>query len=180
MFNSFLFYYGLPLFNKTKEYIQTVYTYINNAYDNIVFGLNSDVLLFYKDDDHPYFQYYFNNKNSSITVWKYNKYKKLFYNYNCSAKDTKRFPVLSASIGTIKDNIFTSLINLDEFIDTLYIESSNCGYPTLTQFIYAYMYTNKIYIEKSKELYINYLDTSANECIKKLYYEDFNFCSEKK
>ena len=179
MLNSFLFYYGLPMYNKVRECICNIYNNVYETYENILFGLNSDIILFFKGDDHPYFQYYFDKNNRQITVWKYNKYNKLFYNYNCSTKDTKRFPLLSASIGTKTENKFIKLYDLDEFIDNIHIESSNCSYPNLTQFIYAYMYTNKIYLNKSSDLYINYLDTNANEYTKKLFVEDFDFTSKK-
>jgi hypothetical protein len=178
MFNSFLFYYGLPLYNKTKDLMQNIYISVYKTYNDIMFGLNSDILIFTKNNDHPYFEYFFDN--NSVTIWKYNRYTKLFYNYNCATKDIKRFPLLSASIGIMKDDKFISHFNLDEFIDTVYIESSNCGYPTLTQFIYAYMYTNKVLLNKTDEYYINYLDTCANEFIKKIFVEDFDFLSEKK
>lgn len=178
MLNSFLFYYGLPVYNKVSDYIHTIYTNIYETYENVLFGLNSDVLVFFKNDDHPYFENYFNN-TTDITTWKYNKYKNVFFNYNCLTKDTKRFPLLSASIGIKKETTFIKLFDLDDFIDTVHIEASNFGYPNLTQFIYAYMYTNKIYINKSNDLYINYLDINANESMKKLFIEDFDFCINK-
>lgn len=175
MINHFLFYYGLPFYNKTRELIKNVYTYVNETYENILFGLNSNVIVFNKTDEQPYFQYYFNKGNNDLTVWKYDRYNKLFYNYNCLAKDVKRFPLLSASIGTMIDSKLVKLYDLDEFIDTIHIEASNIGYPSLNQFVYAYMYTNKVYLNKSNDLYINYLDTSVNEFTKKLFVEDSEF-----
>lgn len=175
MINTLLFYYGLyygvPIYNKVKE----IYSYCYDIYDNIVFGLNSDEMVFYKDDDHTFFECYFNERYG-ITLWKYNKYKRIFYNYNCSTKDTKRMPLLSASIGLMFDDKFSKVYDLDEFIDTLHIQASNLSYPSLTQFVYAYMYTNKVYIGKSENFYINYLDVNANEYTKKLFVQDFDFC----
>ena len=73
------------------------------------------------------------------------------------------------------DGKLVKLYDLDEFIDTIHIEASNIGYPSLNQFIYAYMYTNRVYLNKSNDLYINYLDTSVNEFTKKLFVEDSEF-----
>lgn len=179
MLNSFLFYYGLPYYNKLKEVYNNLLSYVYQTYDNIQFGLNSDTLVFYNNYEAPFFEYFCKN-NLNVKVWKYDRYNKLFYNYNCALKDTKRFPLLSASIGILSNEQFVPLYNLDEFIDTVSIESSNHGYPNLTQFIYAYMYSNNIFFDKSKGYYIQYLDTSANEFTKQLFVDDFDFCNEKK
>jgi hypothetical protein len=91
-------------------------------------------------------------------------------------KDKKHLPILSSSIIEKKDdNVVKVLYNLDNFIEEITIESCNVSNPTLTQFIYAWMYTNNIVLDTSKKYYLEYMDTNLNVFTKEIFVENFNF-----
>ena len=87
-----------------------------------------------------------------------------------SDKNTKRLPVLSATL--IYDN---TTINIDDFINSLKIESANYGYPSLQQVMEAWAYKSGIVFDRSKAWKINYLDTDVNEYTKCIFTDSWNF-----
>jgi hypothetical protein len=176
MYYYYLFHYGLPIYSTIKNVIDTTYNTIIHTYNNIVFGLNSDTIVFYKNYDAPFFENFFLNNIKPIVEWRFNRYNKIFYSYSCMHKDKKHLPILSSSIIEKKDdNVVKVLYNLDNFIEEITIESCNVSNPTLTQFIYAWMYTNNIVLDTSKKYYLEYMDTNLNVFTKEIFVENFNF-----
>lgn len=158
--------YGIPIYN----YVSSIFYRINFNIISILKGLHSDVIYFFKDNSAPYISSYINTELSAPIVWKYSRYTKTFFLYNCIEKDVKRFPILSASL---KCNDI--LLHLDDFLSEIKVESSNSTYPTVQHILELYAYTNGIVLDRTLPWTIIYMDLEANEHEKKAFTENWDF-----
>jgi hypothetical protein len=140
--------------------------------------LSSDTIVFFQNNSTPYFLSYLDihNKNNGVVIWKYNINKKLFYQYNCSNKDVKSFPIISAYIEEVKDHGFKEHITyLDDFFKDIQIQASNLRLPTLQQVLEVWSYSNGIVLDRTKVYNLVYLNTSADEITVNCFNDDFDF-----
>jgi hypothetical protein len=164
--------YGIPIIT----FITSTYSFLTNNYtyyhDNVLKITDSNDLVFFHNNPSAYLSSFVNthSANSGVIVWKFNRLTKTFYQTISSDKSTKRLPVLSATL--ICDD---TKINLDDFIESLKIESVNYGYPTLQQVMEIWAYTSGIVLDRNKAWKINYLDTDVNEFTKCIFTDSWNF-----
>ena len=168
----YLFHYGMPIISfltNTYNFITKNYTYY---YDNISKLTDSNDLVFFHKNPSAYLSSFIDihSHNSGVIVWKFNRHTNTFYQAITNDRSTKRLPVLSATL--ICDN---EKIGLDDFIDSLKIESVNYGYPTLQQVMEVWAYTSGIVLDRTKAWKISYLDTDVNEYTKCIFTESWNF-----
>jgi len=168
----YFFNYGIPIItfiSNTYSLLTKHYTYY---YDNISRITDSNDLVFFHKNPSAYLSSFVNthSTNSGVIVWKFNRLTNTFYQAISNDKTTKRFPVLSASL--VCDD---TKINLDDFIESLKIESVNYSYPTLQQVMEVWAYNSGIVLDRTKAWKISYLDTDVNEYTKCIFTESWNF-----
>jgi len=159
----------ISFISNTYNFLTTNYTYY---YDNLSKLTDSNDLVFFHNNPSAYLSSFIDihSPNSGVIVWKFNRHTNTFYQTISCDKNTKRLPVLSATL--IYDN---TTINIDDFINSLKIESANYGYPTLQQVMEAWAYKSGIVFDRSKAWKINYLDTDVNEYTKFIFTDSWNF-----
>jgi hypothetical protein len=171
MYNRFLFHYGIPLYNLFIEKRDAFYTKVMHIKNTCIAALNSDRLVFFAGNPNAYIASYTHYDTSSIIVWNYNRYRQLFYMYNCGIKDTKHIPLLCAKLTLHEKEIY----NLDKFVDTIRIDSSNCGYPTPNQLLEAWAYTEGYVLDRREPYVLEYLDSNLNDYKINPFTDDFIF-----
>jgi len=171
MYKSFLFYYGIPFYNAFLEKTDELYGRIMHIKNTFFALLNSERLVFFVGNPHAYIASYIHYDKSSIILWNYDRYKKLFYMYNCGIKDTKHIPLLSAKLMIDNEEIY----NLDKFVDTIRINSSNYSYPTPNQILEAWAYTEGYVLDRRQPYVLEYLDTNLNDIKINPFTDDFIF-----
>jgi len=164
--------YGARYINLFIESVTYIRNYVSDLTLNLYKQTTADTLVFFDKNPTPYFSSYLDlkNKQNGVIVWKYNINKKLFYQYNCIVKDTKRYPIMSAHIESENDTIY-----LDDFIHSIRIESSNVGYPSLQQLMEVWSYSYGIVLNRNTNYDIIYLDNDVNEVRLDLFTGSFNF-----
>lgn len=158
MYYNFLFHYGIPCYNKIVEKYDTLCNTINYIKNTLYSAVQSDKIVFFAGNPHAYIASYVQCDKSSVVVWKYSRYSKLFYMYNCAVKDRKRIPILSANLVLDGKEIY----NLDSFIEEVRIDSSNVSYPTPNQFLEAWAYTSGYVLDRRENYILEYIDTDLN------------------
>jgi hypothetical protein len=170
--------YGLSYLSQLIHFLINVKEYLNEALLIKYKQLSSDTIIFFHNNNTPYFLSYLDihNKNTGIVIWKYSIYKKLFYQYNCLNKDVKSFPIISAYIEEVKSNgIKEHITYLDDFFKDIRIEASNLKFPTLQQVLEVWSYSNGIVLDRTKFYNLVYLNTSADEITLNCFNDDFDF-----
>lgn len=147
MIKNFIFHYGIPLYNLAYESINNIYSELAFYYNNIIKGHNSRILYFYDNNPNVYLESFIDSTNriNGPIIWKFDMYKRIFYNYKCLHKDTKFMPIICATI-TLNNKEF---INLTDFLTSISIESSNISYPSLQHILGAYEYTYGIILDRN-------------------------------
>jgi hypothetical protein len=147
MIKDFIFHYGIPLYNLVYESINSIYSELVFYCNNTIKGYNSKTLYFYDNNPNVYLESFIDstNKINGPIVWKFDMYKRIFYNYKCLEKDIKFMPIICATV-TLDDK---ETINLTDFITSLSIESSNMSYPSLQHILGAYEYTHGIILDRN-------------------------------
>jgi hypothetical protein len=165
----YLFHYGMPVvtfFEKTYNYL----------YNELLDTLKMNVIYFYENNPTGYLEAFVKNTNHNGTVvWKYNRSKKLFFQYNCINRDTKHFPILSATLQ--HEN---ATISLDDFINDIHIEASNLGFPTLQQVLEVWIFSSGIVLDRTKPWKFNYMDSELNEFSIDPFKDSWNFTKNHK
>ena len=164
----YIFHYGIPFFH----FIKMVFNEIYYNYENVVKGYNSNIIVFYKNNPTPYLLSYINQSDNPVFVWKYNRKHNMFYSYNSSIHDYKHLPILSASILGDDSKV---LYNLDDFINNLKINASNCNYPSIQQIIEVWSFSSGVVLDRSKQYTLEYMDTHVNVYSKNIFTDDFEF-----
>ena len=174
MFNYILFNYGLPILIFAKNTYNILVYDISYYYTNAIRAFSSNELYFFENNPSAYLSSFIksHNENSGLVVWKFNMYHNIFYSYNCAFKDTKRFPILSASL----ENDSTK-INLDDFFENIRVETSNPGFPTLQQVVEVYSYKSGTVFDRTKQWKLNILDNSLNEYTLEIFKDSWPFTS---
>ena len=170
--------YGLSYLSQLIHFILRIKEYLNEQLSFRYKQLSSDTIVFFQNNNSPYFLSYLDihNKNTGITLWKYNIYEKLFYQYNCSDKDVKHFPIISAYIEEVKnDGVKEHITYLDDFFTHLRVEASNLNFPTLQQVLEVWSYSSGIVLDRTKVYNLVYLNTSADEITVSCFNDDFVF-----
>jgi hypothetical protein len=170
--------YGLSYLSQLIHFLINVKEYLNEALLIKYKQLSSDTIIFFHNNNTPYFLSYLDihNKNTGIVIWKYSIYKKLFYQYNCLNKDVKSFPIISAYIEEVKSNgIKEHITYLDDFFKDIRIEASNLKFPTLQQVLEVWSYSSGIVLDRTKFYNLVYLNTSADEITLNCFNDDFDF-----
>ena len=164
--------YGAKYINLFIESVTFITNYVSDLTCNLYKQTTADTLVFFDKNPTPYFSSYLDLKNqqNGVIVWKYNIYKKLFYQYDCMIKDTKRYPIMSSYIKSDNNKIY-----LDDFIYEIRIESSNVGYPSLQQLMEVWSYSNGIVFDRNKKYDMVYLDNDVNEVSLDLFTGSFLF-----
>ena len=160
----YLFHYGVPLVSLVKDTYNFVIKVYAHYYDN-------NELVFFHNNPSAYLSSYIDvhNSNSGVVVWKFNRYTSTFYQAVSDDKTTKRLPILSATLVCNETKI-----NLDDFIDSLKIETANYSYPSLAQVVEVWAYSSRTVLDRSKDWKITYLDTNVNEFTKSIFTDDWN------
>lgn len=168
----YLFHYGMPILSLVKDTYNCVTKVYNHYYDNILKISDNNDLIFFHNNPSAYLSSFIDihSANSGVVVWKFNRYTSTFYQTISNDKSRKRFPVLSATLFCNDTKI-----NLDDFIDSLKIESVNYSYPSLAQVIEVWAYSSRTVLDRSKDWKINYLDTNVNEFTKSIFTDDWEF-----
>ena len=166
----YLFHYGMPIVSFIKDTYNSVTKTYAHYYDNILKIHDKNDLVFFHNNPSAYLSSFIDihNTNSGVIVWKFDRYRNTFYQTVSRDKSTKRFPILSAIL--LCDN---TKISLDEFFDSLKIESVNYSYPSLAQVVEVWAYSTKVVLDRSKEWKITYLDTNVNEFTKAIFTENW-------
>jgi len=174
MFNYILFNYGLPLLIFAKNTYDTIVHDFSYYYSAAIRLFNSNELYFFENNSNAYLSSFVkcHNENSGLIVWKFNMYHNIFYSYSCAFKDTKRFPILSASL----ENKNTK-INLDNFFENIRVESSNPGFPTLQQVVEVYSYKTGTVFDRKKEWKLSLIDTNLDEKTLDIFEDSWPFTS---
>lgn len=161
--------YGAEYINYCIQYYNYCINILNLTYKQTT----ANTLVFFDKNPTPYFSSYLDlhNQNNGVIVWNYDMNKKLFYQYNCSIKDTKKYPIMTAYIEINNE----SKIYLDDFLENIYIEASNQNYPTLQQLIEVWTYTSGIVLDRTIKHNFIYIDNEVNEITLDLFNESFNF-----
>ena len=170
--------HGLSYLSQLIYFLINVKEYLNEVFLIKYKQLSSDTIVFFHKNNTPYFLSYLDihNKNTGIIIWKYNIYKKLFYQYNCLNKDVKSFPIISAYIEEVKSNgVKEHITYLDDFFKDIRIETSNLKSPTLQQVLEVWSYSSGIVLDRTKIYNLVYLNTSADEITVNCFNDDFDF-----
>lgn len=173
MLNYLLFNYVLPLLSFTKK----SYLLATNYYNTITKILNSNEIVFFENNSNAYLSSFINSLHtcSGVITWRFNIYNNVFYSYSCVYKDTKHFPILSASL--ICDS---EKINLDDFFEELKVHTSNLGFPSVQQVMEVYTYKSGIVFDRTKPWKLNMLDTNVNEYTLDIFKDSWPFTENTK
>lgn len=168
--------YGAQYINLCIDYSKLCVNYISDLLSFTYKQLTANTLVFFDKNPTPYFSSFLDleNKNNGVVLWKYDLNKRLFYQYNCSIKDTKKFPIMTAFL-EVSDSSSKEIIYLDDFLNSVYIDASNFGYPTLQQLMEVWSYTSGIVLNRNKKINFVYIDLNANEISLNILNEDFSF-----
>jgi len=160
MIKDFIFHYGIPFYNLVYESINSIYSEIVFNYTNIIKGYNSGILYFYNNNPNVYLESFIDSSNriNGSIVWKFDIYKRVFFNYKCNQKDLKYLPTISASI-TLHDK---QVLDVTDFFTSIRVESSNINYPSLQHILGAYEYTYGIILDRNLPYKLDLLDTDLN------------------
>jgi hypothetical protein len=177
MLKGFLFHYALPIIMYTKSVYDSLTYEFTYYYDTLKKSLTSNELIFFENNPNAYLRSHVNtvHKCSGLVTWTYNIYNNMFYSYNCAFKDTKHFPILSASL--ICDS---EIINLDNFFEETKIQASNPGFPTLQQVIEVYTYKTGIVFDRMRPWKLSILDSSVNEYMLNIFKDSWPFTENPK
>lgn len=172
MLQYLLFHYALPVLTYTKKAYDSVvydFTYYYNIFTR---SLTSNELIFFENNSSAYLSSFVNSlhKCSGVIIWRFDIYNNVFYSYSCVRKDTKYFPILSASL--ICDS---EKINLDDFFQELNVQTSNPGFPSIQQVIEVYTYKSGIVFDRMKPWKLNILDTNVNEYTLDIFKDSWPF-----
>jgi hypothetical protein len=170
--------YGLSYLSQLIHFILYIKECLNEFLSVRYKQLSSDTIVFFQNNNTPYFLSYLDthNKNTGIIIWKFNLYQNLFYQYNCSNKDVKHFPIISAYIEEVKnDGVKEHITYLDDFFTNVTIEASNLNFPTLQQVLEVWSYSSGIVLDRTKVYNLVYLNTSADEITVNCFNDDFVF-----
>lgn len=159
MLKEFILDYGIPIYNVLSEVTTNLYNKLTFNVSNIVRGYYSDELYFIECINAPYLSSYIRqNRLNGKIIWKYNLFTRTFSNYNCSYKDKKPLPVLMATVKLHNKEI----LDLTEFMNSVYVELSNCNYPNVDHVLGAYEYTYGIVLDRQLKYHIEILDHNMN------------------
>jgi hypothetical protein len=177
MLNYFLFHYAVPVLSFTKNIYNSIVGEISYYYNTITKLTQLNELLFIENYSNAYPSAYINNlhKYSGTVTWRFDLYKNIFYSYNCAFKDTKRFPVLSASLVCDSEQI-----NLDDFFETIKVQASNPNYPSLQQVLEVYTYKSGIVFDKKMPWKLSMLDSNINEHMLDIFKDSWSFTENTK
>ena len=172
MLRYLLFHYALPVVTYTKKTYDSVMYEFSYYYNAFTKSLNSNELVFFENNPNAYLSSYVNtgHKYSGLVTWRFNLYNNVFYSYNCVLKDTKHFPILSASLICESEKI-----NLDDFFEELKVQASNPGFPSLQQVIEVYTYKSGIIFDRTKPWKLNILDSYVNEFTYDIFKDNWCF-----
>ena len=157
--------YGAQYINLCIDYSKRCINYVSELLSFTYKKASSNTLVFFDKNPTPYFSSFLDleNKNSAIVVWKFDLTKRLFYQYNCSIKDTKKYPIMTAFLEIYNNSSKKDTIYLDDFLNTIHIEASNFSLPTLQQLMEVWSYTNGIVLNRNNKINFVYIDLNANE-----------------
>lgn len=169
--------YGAQYINLCIDYSKLCINYVSELISFSYKKATANTLVFFDKNPTPYFSSFLDleNKNSPIVVWRYDLTKKLFYQYNCSIKDTKKYPIMTAFLEIYKNSSKKEIIYLDDFLNSIHIESSNFSLPTLQQLMEVWSYMNGTVLNRSNKISFVYIDLNANEVSLDVFKEDFSF-----
>ena len=167
-----IIHYILPYISTFTNIYNLIIYNMNYYYNTVNKAISSDYLYFFENNPSAYLSSYIepNNNDSGTLVWKYNRYTNTFGHYNCNIKDTKHFPVLSASL-TCDNKKYI----LDDFLNNLKVEKTCLEFPTLQNVIEVWSYNTGIVLDRKKSWKFNYLDTNINEFTLNVFKESWNF-----
>ena len=165
--------YGAQILNTIIESVTVVKNYVSDLLTSGYKQATANTLVFFDNNPTPYFTSFIDlhHKYSGVIRWKYDMYNKVFYQYNCVLKDTKKYPIMTAYLEINKKDI----MYLDDFINSIRIEASNLGYPTLQQLIEVWSYETGIVLDRNSNINFVYIDNEINEKSLNIYKEDFSF-----
>jgi len=171
--------YGAQYINVCYNYLILSSNYLFELVSSTYKKANANTLIFFDKNPTPYFSSFLDleNKNSGVVVWRYDLHKRLFYQYNCSIKDTKKYPIMTACLEIYDSNSSTKkeIIYLDDFISSVCIEASNFSLPSLQQLIEVWSYTNGTILNRNSKINFTYIDFNANETSLDIFKENFSF-----
>ena len=154
--------------------VTAYYNICNYLYNEAMSTMKIDTVYFFENNPTGYLELFINNKShyNGIIVWKYSRSKKTFFLNKCihDLHDTKHLPILSASLNNGID-----IINLDDYINDIHIESSNYGYPSLQHVIEVWSYETKNVLDRTKLWKLNYMNNELNEFSLDIFKETWNF-----
>ena len=173
MFQSLMFHYGIPFLNYITDTCNYIYDLCVFTYDSMIRGIYSDTLYFFEKNPNLYVGSFVDvdNRNNGVVVWKYSRFRRTFFQYNCMYKDVKHFPIISAYISFNNESVYT----LDEFFNNLIIERTNNTYPTLQQVLEVWVFTEGVVLNRNKSYKFIYMDTHLNEFTLDLFTGEFVF-----
>ena len=171
--------YGIQYINLCYDYFKISSNYLYELVVSTYKKANANTLVFFDKNPTPYFSSFLDleNTNSAIVVWRYDLDKRLFYQYKCSVKDTKKYPIMTAFL-EIYDSTSSSkkeLIYLDDFLNSISVEASNFSLPSLQQLIEVWSYTSGTVLNRNKKINFTYIDFNVNEVSLDIFKEDFSF-----
>jgi hypothetical protein len=171
--------YGAQYINLFIDYSKRCINYVSELISFTYKKVNANTLVFFDKNPTPYLSSFLDleDKNSAIVLWKFDLTKRLFYQYNCSIKDTKKYPIMTAflEIYDSDDSSKKDIIYLDDFLNSIHIEASNFSLPTLEQLIEVWSYTNGIVLNRNNTINFVYIDLNANEVSLDVFSENFSF-----
>ena len=169
--------YGAQYINLCIDYSKLCINYISELLSFNYKKATANTLVFFDKNPTPYFSSFLDleNKNNGVVLWKYDLTKRLFYQYNCSMKDTKKYPIMTGFLEIYSANSKKVTIYLDDFLNTIHVEASNFSLPTLQQLMEVWSYTSGIVLNRNHNTRFVYIDLNANEVSLDVYREDFSF-----
>jgi hypothetical protein len=174
--NYYLYGYCAEYINLSIDYSKLFINYVSELFSFSYKQVTANTLVFFDKNPTPYFSSFLDlkNNNNGVIVWKYDLNKKLFYQYDCYTKDTKKYPIMTAFL-EISDDSSKETIYLDDFLNTIYIDTSNFSYPSLQQLMEVWSYTTGIVLNRNNKINFVYIDLNANEVSLDISKDDFSF-----
>ena len=174
--NYSIYGYAAEYINLCIDYSKLSVNYVSELFSFTYKQLTANTLIFFDKNPTPYFSSFLDleNNHNGVVVWKYDLNKRLFYQYDCYTKDTKKYPMMTAFL-EISDSSSKETIYLDDFLNTVRIDTCNFSYPSLQQLMEVWSYTTGIVLNRNNKINFVYIDLNAKEISLDVSQDDFSF-----